>query len=174
MNSSSASADERDRLLTGERMRLGQERDHALLADRGELQLGGDLGAEGEGDVDAAAGERRRHPRVPHLLRQELDVRVAGPEGPAERRQRLEARAPRIRDPQPPELASRGALGVLGRPFGIRQRPPRSVEERASGVGEPHLAGRADEEIDPEVALELSDRGAERRLGHVHPLARRG
>ena len=69
-----------------------------------------------------------------------------------------------------PELAGRRALGVLGRPFGIRQRPARSGEERAPGVGELHLAGRADEEIDPEVAFELSDRGAERRLGHVHPL----
>ena len=92
------------------------------------------------------------------------------PERPAERRERLEAGAPRIRDPQMPELAGRRALGVLGRSLGIRQRPPRSLEERASGVGEPHLAGRADEEIDPEVALELPDRGAEGRLRHVHPL----
>ena len=65
---------ERNRLLTRERMSLGQERDDALLAYRGELQLGGDLGAEGEGDVDAAVGECRRHPRVPHLLPQELDA----------------------------------------------------------------------------------------------------
>jgi hypothetical protein len=27
---------------------------------------------------------------------------------------------------------------------------------------------------DPEVAFELSDRGAEWTLGHVHPLSRRG
>ena len=33
----------------------------------------------GEAKVDAAVGERRGHPRVPHLLGQELDVRVAGP-----------------------------------------------------------------------------------------------
>ena len=110
------------------------------------------------------------HPRVPHLLGEELDVGVAGPERPAERRERLEARAPRIGDPQVTELAGRRALGVLGRPLGIRQRAPRSLKERATGVGEPHLAGRSGEEIDPEVAFELSDRGAERRLGHVHPL----
>ena len=108
-------------------MSLRQERDQALLAYRGELQLGGDLGAEGEGEVDAAAGECRRHPRVPHLLGQELDVRMTGPEGPAERRERLEAGAPRIRDPQAAELAGPRALGVLGRPIGIRQRPPRAV-----------------------------------------------
>ena len=65
------------------------------------------------------------------------------------------------------ELASRRAFGVLARPFGIRERPPRALQERVSGVGELHLAGGADEEIDPEVAFELSDRRAERRLGHA-------
>ena len=53
------------------------------------------------------------------------------------------------------ELAGRRALGVLGRALGIGQRPPRALQERASGVGELHLAGGADEEIDPEVAFEL-------------------
>ena len=95
---------------------------------------------------------------------------MPGPECPAERRQRLEAGAPRVGDPQPPERAGRRALGVLGRPVGVRQRPPRSREERATGVGEPHLAGRAVEELDAEVALELADRSAERRLGHVQAL----
>jgi hypothetical protein len=61
-------------------------------------------------------------------------------------------------------------LGVLGGPIGIRQRPPRSLEERVAGVGEPDLARRADEELDPEIALELPDRGAERRLRHVQAL----
>jgi hypothetical protein len=58
------------------------------------------------------------------------------------------------------DLAGGGALGLLGRPIGIRQRAPRSLEERVTGVGEPHLAGRANEEIDPEIALELPDGGA--------------
>ena len=133
---------QRDLMLARERMGLWQERDEALIADRGELELRGDLGAEGHRDVDAAAAEGERHPRIPHLLRQELDVRVAGPERPAERRQRLEAGAPRVGDPQPPERAGRRAFGVLGRPLGVRQSTARSRKERASGVGEPHLAGR--------------------------------
>ena len=69
-----------------------------------------------------------------------------------------------------PELAGRRALGVLGRSFGIRQRPPRPLEERTSRVCELHLAGRADEQGHPEVAFELPDCGAERRLRHVHPI----
>jgi hypothetical protein len=103
-------------------------------------------------------------------LSQQLDVWMTCPERPAERWQRLEARAPRIGHPQPPELAGLRPFGVLRRPIGLRQRPPRSVEERASGVRELHLAGGADEEGDSEIALELSNRGAERRLGHVQPL----
>ena len=160
---------ERDRLLARERMGIGQQRHEALLADRRELELGGDLRAQREGDIDGAVGERREHPGVPHLLPQELDVRVTCPERPAERRERLEAHAPRVGDPQPPEVAGGGALCVLGRPLSICERAPRAVQERASGVGESHLAGRADEEVYLEVAFELSDRGAERRLGHVHP-----
>ena len=65
------------------------------------------------------------------------------------------------------ELARCGALGVLGRPFGFREGPPGAREECASGFGELHLAGRSSEQIDPDFALELSDRGAERRLGDV-------
>jgi hypothetical protein len=95
---------------------------------------------------------------------------MACPESPAEGRERLEAGAPRIGDPKLPELSARGSLGVLGRPLCIGQRPSRSSQEGAPGVGEPHLAGRAGEQVCPEVALELSDRGAERRLGHVQPL----
>jgi hypothetical protein len=68
------------------------------------------------------------------------------------------------------ELAGRRASGVLGRSLGIRQGPPRPLKERASGVGKPHLAGRSDEELDSEVAFELSDRGAERGLRHVQSL----
>ena len=89
----------------------------------------------------------------------------------SQRRERLEAGAPRIGDAQPSELAGGRALGVLGRAFGICERPPRSLKESATGVGEPHLPSRSDEEIDPEVALELSDRGAQGWLRHVHPLS---
>jgi hypothetical protein len=106
----------------------------------------------------------------PHLLGQELDVRVAGPKGPAERWESFEAGAPRIGDPQVTELAGRRAFCVLARPFGVRERPPRALQERASGVGQLHLPGGADEEVDPEVAFELSDRRAKRWLGHVQPL----
>ena len=84
---------------------------------------------------------------------------------PTERQERLEAGAPRIGDPQVTELAAaaRLASSVARSASAVRRAP----QERVSGVGELHLAGGADEEIDPEVALELSDRGAERRLGHV-------
>ena len=149
-------------------MWLGQERDEVLLADRGELELGGDLGAKRNGDVDAAGGECSGHAGVPQLLSQELDVGVSRPEGSAERGKRLEAGAPGERDPQVPELAGRGALGVLGGAFGVRQRPARAFQERASGVGELDLAGGPEEQVDSEVPFELPDRRAERRLGHVH------
>ena len=42
-------------------MRRRKERDHALLAYRGEFELGSELGAEGKANVDAAAGERSGH-----------------------------------------------------------------------------------------------------------------
>jgi hypothetical protein len=127
-------------------------------------------GHSDRGEVDAAVAEGERHPPVPHLLGQELDVRVTATERPAERRQRLEAGAPRVGDAQPPQRAGRRALGVLGRPVGVRDRPSRAREERASGVGEADLPGRALEELDAEVAFELPDRGAEGRLGHVQAL----
>ena len=38
-----------------------------------------------------------------------------------------------------------------------------------SRLGELHLAGRAGEELDPQITLELSNRRAERGLRHVHP-----
>ena len=72
--------------------------------------------------------ERRGHPRVPHLLGEELDVRVACPERPAEHWERLEAGAPRIGDAQMAELAGRRALGVLGSPV---RHPPASAARLA-------------------------------------------
>jgi hypothetical protein len=68
------------------------------------------------------------------------------------------------------KLAGGRALGVLGRALGICESPPRSLKESATGIGEPHFPGRSDEEIDPEVAFELPDCGAQGRLRHVHPL----
>jgi hypothetical protein len=52
---------ERNRVFGRERMGLGQERDEPLAAYWGELQLGDDLGAQREGDVDAAVVERPGH-----------------------------------------------------------------------------------------------------------------
>ena len=70
------------------------------------------------------------------------------PEGPTERGERLEAGAPRIGEPQHPELAGRP---LAWRPRPRVRHPPASaaLPRSATGVGEPHLAGRSDE-IDPE------------------------
>jgi hypothetical protein len=69
------------------------------------------------------------------------------------------------------------AAGFSGfRPAGRRRRlvdltrhPPGDLQERLSGRGEPHLAGRPVEELDAQLVLEPANVLGEGRLGDVHP-----
>src|SRR5262249_15261048 len=128
------------------------------------------LRTEGDGQVDRARPERGEHAGVPHLLGQKRDVRVASAKRPADRRERLEPGAPAEADPQLSDLPRRGTLRVVPRSVKLGQSSAGTVEKRAAGLGEPDLARCPKQELGPELLLELSDRRAQRRLGHVQAI----
>ena len=63
-----------ERLATGERVRLGEECDHGLAADRLVGELAGNLWTERHRHVDRTGAQRREHARVPHLFDQQRHV----------------------------------------------------------------------------------------------------
>src|SRR5579859_229128 len=97
---------------------------------------------------------------------------MAEPEGSADRRQGLEARAPAEADAQLPDISRRGALRGGPRAVELRERSTGTLEEGCARLGQPNLAGRALQQLAAELLLELADRRAQRRLGHVQPLRR--
>jgi hypothetical protein len=148
---------ERDRLLAGQQVIRRQDGHDGFGPDDLRGHVGRRLGTEREGDVDRSGPQRGQHLRVPHLLREQLDVGVTGPERPAERREGLVARAPAERQPQLADVPCSRTLGGHDGPVGLGERPPGPVEERATGLGERDLASAALEELCPELSLELAD-----------------
>ena len=51
----------------------------------------------------------------------------------------------------------------------LSERPVGTFEKGAACVGKAHLTRGPQQQLRPEFLLELSDRDAERRLGHVQP-----
>lgn len=92
---------------------------------------------------------------------------MAGPEGLADHRERLEASAPAKADPDAAELARRRASRGRDRQVGLGQGPPGALEQRPAGFGESDLPGAAAQHVGAELLLELADRDAQGWLGHV-------
>ena len=63
-----------ERLATGQRVRLGEECDHGLAADRLVGELAGDLWTQRDRHVNRTGTQRREHPCVPHLFDQQRYV----------------------------------------------------------------------------------------------------
>jgi glyoxylase-like metal-dependent hydrolase (beta-lactamase superfamily II) len=97
---------------------------------------------------------------------------AAPAKGLPERGQRLEARAPVVAEAQGADLAHAGTAG--GRDRGIRsgQCAPRALEKLHARLGERDLSGATQEQAGADLALELANREAERRLRHVQALGR--
>jgi putative intracellular protease/amidase len=96
------------------------------------------------------------------------------PESLAQGGERLEAGAPAERRPQLTELAGTRPLRGRDGTVGLRERSSSAVQEPPPRLGEPDLPTAANEQVGAELPLELSDRDAQRRLGHVKAGGRTG
>ena len=89
-----------------------------------------------------------------------------------QRRADLVAGGGRAAEPQRAEHAAPGPRRVGERRVDRRQRGAAVGEQPPPGLGQLDVAGRAHEQLDAELGLELPDRLAERRRGHVQPVGR--
>src|SRR5262245_36037098 len=158
-----------DRLLDGETMCGRQQDGDPFAANRLVDQVARYLWAKCDGELDRAAAERADHAGVPDLLRQQLDLGSLRTKRAPERGKRLEADAPAEADPQGSELTCPGAARRGERTFGLGERTPRALEQHLACLGQRDLAARPQEELDPELRVELPDRDAERRLSRPQP-----
>ena len=160
---------ERERVLPGARVRLGQRDHDALLGERRDRQPG-DRGRDAhDRDVDQVVADGVDRLARVELLDRDLDVGIAG-----------RVPAQRLRDGGGEDVGragqaqaradaglglAGGALGVVGEP----QDPPRIVEQDGAGDGQRDRRG-ALQQRDPELALEVADLLADCRLGDVQAL----
>jgi hypothetical protein len=151
-------------------MPVCEERDDSLATDGLVGELAADLGTEGYRDVDSTGAQRRRHARVPHLLGQQLHVRVGRPKRLPQGGQRNEARAPAERYAQAAQLARGRTPCVNDAAIELGERGACAIQEGAPRVRQAHVPSRSCQELRAKLPLELADRDAQRRLCHVQPL----
>jgi hypothetical protein len=156
----------------GQRMSAGDERDDPFAANDLTTEIGAQLGAQRDRDVDQAGPQRRPHLHVPHLLGHDGHVGMVAPKRPPDRRQRLKTRRSAERDPQSAELPAGDAPRRIDGEIERLEDTPGAEEEHLPCIGERDVARRARQQLCPEVPLELPDRGAQRWLRHVEPVRR--
>jgi hypothetical protein len=119
-------------------------------------------------EIDPPLAERLRLLHGVHLEQREPDVRQVHAEEAEHVRQDAGVDR-RLDEPhaEPPDLPPGGALGRAPRALRLGERQACFREEGEAGGGELHAARDAREERRADVALEVADLPAQRRLGDV-------
>ena len=117
------------------------------------------------------SSSRQRLPVVASR-RVDLDPRMPLAQPGEERRAELVARRGRAPEPQRAEHPSPRACGIGERVVDRGQGDGAVGDEPPARVGERDAAGRAREQLDAELGLELADGLAQRRGRHVQPVGR--
>ena len=125
-----------------------------------------------EGQVDLVALERAQLHGLIQPAQIECDGGIALPESRDAARQHLRHRRGAVADAQRPELPARRSAPALHRALRGREDAARLLQEGAAGGREANAVGDPLEEIEPEIALEARDRGAQGLLRHVQALSR--
>jgi hypothetical protein len=157
-------------LAAGEGVRLRKRGDERVGVDVLHVQplLGVGGRAVEDAEVDAPVVERLGLLQRVHLEQREPDVgQVHAEEAEHVGEDRRVGRRLDEADAEPPDLAARRALGSPLRALGLGERETRLGEEGAPRRGERHAARDALEERRAELALEVADLPAERRLRDV-------
>ena len=151
-------------------MPLPDNGDHRVLVERLHLQRARGVGrcAVQDADVDALVAEGVDLLARIHLEEREPDVRLVHPEEAEHVGE--DARPGRgldEADAEPPRLAARGALRGAHATLGLREREPRLGEKGVAGGRELDAACMAFEERRADLALQVADLPAQRRLRDV-------
>jgi hypothetical protein len=143
-----------------------------LALDRLDDQAGLVDGKAHETDLDAAVAQGIGLRAGEERVEADVDGREARAPDPEDAREDVQIGRRHEPDGQLADLAAAGAARRAHGALRVREHPAHLVEERMPRGGELDAAVRAMEQVDAELAFELSDLLAERRLRHVQ--ARRG
>ena len=171
-NGCADSARDGDPLEPLERVPGGERGDRGLAQHGLDAQaLGVDRGAD-EADVEVAGGERRELVGRRALLELQHDVGPLEHEGAHEVGDDPVERRADEADPEPAGLAGADPARGVERALEPGEHPADVAEQHLARRRERDAPARAREERRADGGLQLADRVAERRLGHVQPLRR--
>jgi hypothetical protein len=145
---------------------------HPLVDERAPHEARHRVDAEADRDVEPAAEQLAAEVAGRGLRGVDLDAGMELAQPREQRGPQLMAGRGRAPEPQRAEHAAARARRARERCVDRLQRGSAVGQQPPARLGELHVARRADEQLDAELVLELADRRAQRRRGHVQAIGR--